>query len=101
MVVRGFRGLAAWREDAGEAHLGYVRRPGLAAAVYAVTAGYVLLLSARIVHYSEASFVFVLVAGLLMSRFSKKSIPILLIIAAIMGYGGQYVFTHVFYVDLP
>lgn len=76
-------------------------RPGLAAGIFCLTMIYVFAMSTRIVRFSEITFVFVILGGFWMARFRTNALPILLILAIIMGYGGQYVFKQVFFVDLP
>jgi hypothetical protein len=38
---------------------------------------------------------------MLLMPFDRKRLLIAIIIALIMGFGGGYIFTHVFYIDLP
>ncbi len=84
-----------------EKPINYILRPGLVVGVLGLTATYVLVLSTRVVRFSELTFVFVILSGMWMGRFKMKAIPVLLILAFIMGYGGQYVFKQVFFIDLP
>ncbi len=101
-----FKGMRAINQKADngptkESPLNYSLRPGLAVGILGLTATYVLVLSTRLVRFSELTFVFVILSGMWMGRFKIKAMPVLLILALIMGYGGQYVFKEVFFVDLP
>jgi len=80
---------------------GYTPRPALAAVIFGLTGLYIAALSTRLVPFSELTLAFVFLSGALMTRFRLSSFPMLLVLAAIMGYGGHFVFTEVFYVDLP
>ena len=69
--------------------------------VFALTIVYALLLHYRVARFDllTTGYLFVTI-GLLM-RFRPRSLPIIAVVAAVMGFGSNYVFTRVFVVDLP
>ena len=103
IIVKGFWQIKRYRivNSTEDLALDFKPRPGLAAGIFCLTMIYIFALSTRIVRFSELTFVFVILGGMWMARFRTNAIPILMILAIIMGYGGQYVFKQVFFVDLP
>jgi hypothetical protein len=86
------------------------RRPIAAAAVDRyLDAGVVVLLTLLFVaamHYRLASFAVLTLIYLVatigfLTRFERRQLPWIIGIAAIVGFGFQYLFTRVFVVDLP
>lgn len=71
------------------------------AIVAVLTMGYVMALTWRITSYAVATTVFLTLAITVLGRFQRRSLPWALLIAVILGFGCQYVFTRVFVVDLP
>ena len=76
-------------------------RSDLAAASAVLTVVYVLLLTLRLVSFSISTTVYLILFTMLLMRFDLRRLPIAIIIALIMGLGCGYIFTHVFYIDLP
>ncbi len=76
-------------------------RPWLTVAFFAMTVAYVWALSTERVRYSEATAGFLVAAGLVLGCRRPLPLAFLMIAAILLGYGGRYLFTRVFYVDLP
>ncbi len=71
------------------------------AAVAVLTVAYVAVLHLRLTTFALMTTVYLaLVIGLLV-RFERRTLPWVLVVAAAVGFGAQYVFTRIFIVDLP
>jgi putative tricarboxylic transport membrane protein len=79
----------------------YRPRPDLAVGAAILTGIYVLVLTLRLLSYGVITAAFLISFIMLMMPFGRKQVLIAIIIALIMGFGGGYIFTHVFYIDLP
>jgi putative tricarboxylic transport membrane protein len=77
------------------------KRPDLAVGAAILTGIYVLLLTLRLLSYGVITTAFLISFIMLLIPFDRKRLLIAIIIALIMGFGGGYIFTHVFYIDLP
>jgi putative tricarboxylic transport membrane protein len=76
-------------------------RPDLAVGAAILSGIYVLLLTLRLVSFSVLTTAFLISFIMLLMPFDRKRLLYAIIIALIMGFGGGYIFTHVFYIDLP
>jgi hypothetical protein len=79
----------------------HVRRPGMALALFGLTVAYATALSLRGVGFTAATAAYLLVSGLVLSRFERRQIlPIAAasIVAAIIL---NLIFRRVFVLDLP
>jgi hypothetical protein len=76
-------------------------RPGLGFGFLALTLGFAALLGSGLLGFALAGFLYLAASGLLLARKAGKTAVILLAIAACLGFGGQYLFTHFFYIALP
>lgn len=84
----------------------FVRHPFLALTGVFLTLAYIASMHLRLLGFRSATIIFILVLGITIMKYEKKTLSIfhlltLLIIACIMGLGGYYLFTQVFYVNLP
>lgn len=84
-----------------EADEALILRPLDAAAVLVLTIIYCLILEFRLLSFAVATILFLTVTISLLTRLQPRLLPLTIIIAVIMGYGCQYLFTQVFVVDLP
>jgi hypothetical protein len=73
----------------------------LALITLALTCAYVAVMAFRLTRFSVATIVFLVATIGVLSRFNKRSIIIGGIIAVVMGFGCEYLFTEVFVIDLP
>ncbi len=76
-------------------------RWGDAAVVAGLTVLYVTALQFRITTFAIITTVFLTATIFVLARFNVAKLPVILIVAAITGFGCQYLFTRVFVVDLP
>jgi Tripartite tricarboxylate transporter TctB family len=72
-----------------------------AAVVMLLTVAYVAALHLRLTTFAVMTTVFLTVAIGTLLRVRLKAMPIVLLVAAVTGFGCQYVFTRIFIVDLP
>lgn len=80
---------------------GYREEPLLAGSVVLVSAVYVLSMQFGALSFRIATLVFIFLLSALLSKFDKRVLIVSAIIAFVFGFGGQYLFTEVFYMDLP
>ena len=72
-----------------------------ASIIVVLTIAYVIVLQARILEFSWLTLIFLFLTIGFLTRFHKKTLPIVVVVALIVGFGAQYIFTRVFVVDLP
>jgi hypothetical protein len=101
LVVRG-RALLALRQDAraGPAE-DLALRPLDAAAVIGLSVLYVLAMALRLLDFALLTALFLMVTIGALTRFERRLLPIVVVLALVTGFGCQYVFTRIFVVDLP
>jgi putative tricarboxylic transport membrane protein len=66
-----------------------------------LTGFYILLLTLRHLSFAVSTTAYLISFIMLLMPFDRRRLSISIIIALIMGFGGGYIFTHVFYIDLP
>jgi hypothetical protein len=101
LVVMG-RALLALRRDApaGPAE-DLALRPLDAAAVIGLSVLYVLAMALRLLDFALLTALFLMVTIGALTRFERRLLPIIVVLALATGFGCQYVFTRIFVVDLP
>jgi hypothetical protein len=72
-----------------------------AAAVFGLSLLYVGALHLRLTTFAVMTTIFLVLAIGFLLRFRPRAMPIVLLVAAVTGFGCQYVFTRIFIVDLP
>ncbi len=72
-----------------------------AASVAVLTVLYVAALHFRVTTFAIITAVFLTATIFVLARFDLKKLPVILLVAAITGFGCQYLFTRIFVVDLP
>ncbi|MDE0768312.1 MAG: tripartite tricarboxylate transporter TctB family protein [Opitutaceae bacterium] len=75
--------------------------PLLAISVVITSALYVLSMQWELLSFRWATLVFIFLLSALLSKFEKRVMIFSAIIGIVFGFGGQYLFTEVFYMDLP
>ena len=75
--------------------------PLLAVAVVLTSALYVLSMQWELLSFRWATLVFIFLLASILSKFEKRVMIASAVIALVFGFGGQYLFTEVFYMDLP
>jgi NhaP-type Na+/H+ and K+/H+ antiporter len=76
-------------------------QPRLAIITLLLTSAYVAAMAFRLCSFSVATIVYLVATIGALDRFSRKSLIIGGIIALVMGFGCQYLFTEIFVIDLP
>jgi putative tricarboxylic transport membrane protein len=76
-------------------------RPGIAVGAFAVIAACPAVMDAGLLGFRETAFVFILALGGLLSRFSRRTMTILVPTAAVLAVGLSWLFGGLLYVDLP
>jgi hypothetical protein len=71
------------------------------AVVAAFTIAYALALHLRLGRFDVLTAVFLFVTIGLLVRFRRHALPFIALVAAVFGFGCQFVFTRIFVVDLP
>ena len=84
-----------------ESKRGFKLEPILAAYTVGVPALYVLSMNLGWASFRIATTLFIFALAALLSRFDKRVLIVSAITAPVFGFGGQYLFTEVFYMDLP
>ena len=84
----------------------FVKHPLLALVGVLLTLAYIGSMHLKLLGFRSATIIFILVLGIALMKYEKKKLSvfhllILSIIACIMGLGSYYLFTQVFYVNLP
>ena len=75
--------------------------PLLAAYTVAIPVVYILCMQLGFTSFRIATPLFIFALSALLSRFDRRVLIVSGIIAPVFGFGGQYLFTEVFYMDLP
>lgn len=78
-----------------------VLRPMDAAVTFGLTVAYVLSMAFGLIAFVYATVLFLFITVAVLTRFAPKGLAIGAAIALVMGFGCEYAFTKVFYVDLP
>ena len=55
----------------------------------------------RVVDFAILTALFLLVTIGTLTRFERRLLPLIVVLALVVGFGCQYVFTRIFVVDLP
>jgi len=69
--------------------------------VAGLTVFYVTALQFRLTTFAIVTTVFLTATIFVLCRFDLAKLPVILVVAAVTGFGCQYLFTRVFVVDLP
>ena len=75
--------------------------PVTAAAAVLINAAYVGSMHARLLDFAAASTLFVLALGMLLARGRMRALLVLVPLALLLGYGFEWLFTRVLFIDLP
>jgi putative tricarboxylic transport membrane protein len=81
---------------------GIVRRqPLMAVILIAAAAGLAALMQVRTIDFSILATAFLFATMTALNRFSIRAMPLSILIALVVGFGIDYIFTQVLIVDLP
>jgi putative tricarboxylic transport membrane protein len=84
-----------------EAADSFRHRNDLAIALVVLAVVYVLVMAMDWVRFSVATLVFLLASIGMLSGFARRSLPLLIVLSGVLGFGLEYLFTKVFVIDLP
>ena len=69
--------------------------------VLLATVAYVAAMHAKLTDFAIMTTIFLVLTIGLLVRFERRRWPVVVLVAAVMGYGCQYLFTRIFVIDLP
>lgn len=93
--------VGALRPRATAAKAAVVPRPWLAAATVALTIVYIGVMELEWLGFRDATIVYLAVLGALLVDFVARRLILVAVIAIVLGIGTHYVFTKLFFIDLP
>lgn len=73
----------------------------LAVAMYGLMIIYAAIMQEKLLGFAPSTMLFVITAGAILGRFRLRQLLVSIAISIVLGYGGEYVFTRVFFIDLP
>jgi hypothetical protein len=76
-------------------------RYDLALGFYALSLVLVSVLALKLISFAICTVLFLFTSIGMLTRFYYKRLPVVILIALVIGFGSQYIFTQVFVVDLP
>lgn len=77
------------------------QRPMLALAMVVVTALYIGSMEAELLGFRDSTVIYLLTLGMILFDLNWRRLPYVAAIALIVGVGAHYVFTGMFFIDLP
>ena len=98
IATRAYRSLNT--EKPKEAQ-GFISEPLLALSVVLIPCLYIASMQSGLLSYRIATVIFIFLLSSILARLEKRVMFSSAIIALVFGFGGQYLFTEVFYMDLP
>ncbi len=102
-LVLVFRSWNALEKDpvAGDGAGGFRKRNDLAAGIVLLSAGYAGVMDFGWLGFDWATALFVFLATALLGGPKKTVLIVGFLLASILGFGGYYLFTEIFFIDLP
>ena len=76
-------------------------RPGVALSAFAAIAAFPAMMEAELLGFRETAFVFILALGGVLSRFSRRTMTVLVPTAAMLAISLSWIFGGRLYIDLP
>lgn len=95
------RALAAAPWPRMERAVGYRPRPDIAIGISLAAIAYVAVMDLDLLGFRTATIAFVVVASALLGRFDRRVMLVGIPVALVVGIGGAYLFTNVFFIALP
>ena len=94
--------IGAYRSPSGESiQTSHRPRHDLAVGSAILTGIYILLLTIGQFSFAVSTTVYLVSFMMLLGPFDRRRLRNAILTALMMGFGGGYIFTHVFYIDLP
>ena len=85
----------------GPEETGYKKEPWLALGVVSLSMLYTLAMGAGWIGFRWGTIVYIFATGTILAKGSFRIIVISLALGLLFGFGGHYLFTNFFYIDLP
>ena len=101
VMARALRDLRLPPHQALAAAEALALRPLDAAAIIALSTLYVLGMALRLIDFAILTALFLMITIGVLTRFERRLLPVIVVLALATGFGCQYVFTRIFVVDLP
>tara|TARA_B100000900_G_scaffold388897_1_gene381328 strand:- start:1875 stop:2273 length:399 start_codon:yes stop_codon:yes gene_type:complete len=98
IAIRAYRSL---KTEKPKEDPGFMSEPLLALSVVLIPSLYIVSMQIGLLSYRIATVIFILLLTSILARLDKRAMISSAIIALVFGFGGQYLFTEVFYMDLP
>ena len=98
---RGSQDAALTPEDRSDGDDAPPRRTAMGAGMYGMLILYAAAMQIGLLGFATATSIFIFVAGSMLGRFRRREMLVSAAVAVILGFGGNYLFTRVFYIDLP
>ena len=76
-------------------------RPWLAAATVALTVLYLGVMEVEMLGFRDATIAYLAILGAMLVDFAVRRLAFVAAIAVVLGIGTHYVFTRLFFIDLP
>ena len=77
------------------------RRPGLAVLTLVLSIAYIAAMEIELLGFREATVLYLLALGAVLVGFDRRRLIPIAVIAVVLGVGAHWIFTQLFYVDLP
>lgn len=75
--------------------------PWMAVALMALSVVFAMVMQSRMVPFSILATAYLVVVMGVMTRFRRSAWLVTLIVSPVIGFGLEYIFTHIFIIDLP
>ena len=98
IAMRAYRSLKTEKPKEAQA---FISEPLLALFVVLIPCLYIASMQIGLLSYRIATVIFIFLLSSILARLEKRVMFSSAIIALVFGFGGQYLFTEVFYMDLP
>lgn len=80
---------------------GFRRRPMLALSMVALTIVYLGAMEVELLGFRDSTVIYLLALGMILFDLNWRRLPYVAAIALIIGVGAHYIFTGMFFIDLP
>ena len=98
VLVGAVRRRASAETDSSEV---VIRRPGLAVLTLILSIAYIAAMEVGLLGFREATAVYLVALGMVLVGFDRRRLIPIAVIAIVLGIGAHWIFTRLFYIDLP
>lgn len=100
-IAIGLRAFISLKAERSKESQGFRNEPLLALSVVLIPSIYIASMQIGWLSYRISTVVFIFLLSSILARFDKRVMIWSGIVALVFGFGGQYLFTEIFYMDLP